>query len=380
MIKIAFLIRSLGYGGAERQLVTLAKGLDRKRFDVTVLHFYSDGPLAEVLKESGIKTISLKKRGRWDLFGFLLRFVRHIKLIRADVIHGYLGTSNLLILLCKSFSPQTRMIWGVRASNVDLSRYDWLPRLTFQVERLFSRFADLIIVNSNAGQAHCLAHGFLAERMVVISNGIDAERFKPDREAGARLRAEWGVSEKTILIGLVGRLDPMKDHATFLRAAALMCEGRYDVRFVCVGGGPESYRQEMQQLTRELGISENVVWPGVRADISAIHNALDIASSSSAYGEGFPNVIGEAMACGVPCVVTDVGDSALIVGDTGVVVAPQDPEALAAGWVSCLQKDRTAMGMKARLRITENFSVPRLVEQTQAAILRIFNSDEVFGG
>jgi glycosyltransferase involved in cell wall biosynthesis len=204
--------------------------------------------------------------------------------------------------------------------------------------------------------------------MVVISNGIDTERFQPDSEAGAKVRSEWGISEKIILIGLVGRLDPMKDHPTFLKAAALLCKEREDVHFVCVGIGSEHYTLELQQLTSELDISEKVIWAGGRSDMPTVHNALNIASSSSSYGEGFANVIGEAMACGVPCVVTDVGDSAWIVGDTGIVVPPKNPEALAAGWNSLLNlavTERVALAEKARKTIVENFSLRNLVQKTE---------------
>jgi glycosyltransferase involved in cell wall biosynthesis len=204
--------------------------------------------------------------------------------------------------------------------------------------------------------------------MVVISNGIDTERFQPDSEAGAKVRAEWGVSENTILIGLVGRLDPMKDHPTFLKAAALLSEERQDVRFVCVGVGEETYAKELYQLTNKLGILEQVIWAGGRSDMPKVYNALNIASSSSSYGEGFANVIGEAMACGVPCVVTDVGDSAWIVGDTGIVVPPKNPEALAAGWNSLLNlavTDQVALAEKARKTIVENFSLRNLVQKTE---------------
>ncbi|MEW5855959.1 MAG: glycosyltransferase [Cyanobacteriota bacterium] len=370
MIKIAFLIRSLNYGGAERQLITLVKALDKKKFNITVLYFYCGGALEKDLQDSGIQLISLEKRDRWDGAGFLWRLVRHLKRINPNVLHGFMCTSNLLTIFLKLFFPSTKMIWGVRASNVDLSRYDWLLRLIFKLECLFSPFADLIVVNSHAGQAYHLAHGFPADKMVVIPNGIATECFKPDKEARVRVRAEWNIAEDTILIGLVGRLDPMKDHPTFLKAAALLCQERENVRFVCVGSGAESYAQELCRLSDKLGISQKVIWAGARTDMPAVHNALDIATSSSAYGEGFPNIIGEAMACGIPCVVTDVGDSAWIVGDTGVVVGKQNPEALALGWVACLERERSVLGLKARSRIVENFSVKQLVKQTEVVLWR----------
>jgi glycosyltransferase involved in cell wall biosynthesis len=371
MIEIAFLIRSLNYGGAERQLITLVKALDKRKFNITVLYFYSGGALEKDLQDSGINLICLEKRDRWDVFGFLLRLVRHLKRINPNVLHGFMGTSNLLTIFLKMFFPSTRMLWGVRASNVDLSRYDWLFSLIFKLECLFSRFADLIVVNSYAGQTYHLAHGFPADKMVVIPNGIDTERFKPDKEARARVRAEWNIAEDTILIGLVGRLDPLKDHPTFLKAAALLCQEVENLRFVCVGSGLESYANELYSLSQELGISNKVIWAGARTDMPAVHNSLDIAASSS-YTEGFPNVIGEGMACGVPCVVTDVGDSALIVGETGVVVPPKDPEAIAAGLKQVvLQKScntDSTPDIRLRMRIVTSFNCTKLIENYSAVL------------
>jgi glycosyltransferase involved in cell wall biosynthesis len=371
--KVVFLIRDLNYGGAQRQLVTLVKGFDKQSFDVSVLYFYSDSPLEKDLRDSDIPIICLEKRGRWHLFGFFWRLVQHLKYIHPDVLHGYLGESNLLTILLKPFFPSTQMIWGVRESNTNPDYYGWLGRLLSFVNCFLSRFADLIIVNSHAGQAYYLEYGYFADRMVVIPNGINTEKFKPDPESGSKVRAEWGISKDTILIGLVGRLDPMKDHPTFLKAAALLCEHRQDVRFVCVGRGPENYAQELYHLINELGISEKVIWAGARADMPAVHNALDIAASSSCYGEGFSNAIGEAMACGVPCVVTDVGDSAWIVSDTGVVVPVKNPEALKTAMKRLIDNIDTPDSNRhyIRQRIIEQFSVLQLVLKTQETILGI---------
>ena len=365
MLKIAFLIPSLNYGGAERQLVTLVKSLDKNNFDITVLYFYSGGSLEKDLENSGVKTISLEKRGRWDLFSFFLHLIRHLKNIQPEILHGYLSTPNLLTIFIKPLFPSTQMIWGVRASNDDLSRSDWLSRLLFPWECFLSRFADLIIVNSHAGRAYHLAHGFPGNKMVVIPNGIDTERFKPDLEARLKVRSEWGILEETILIGLVGRFDPKKDHPTFLKAAALLCKERQDIGFVCVGSGSENYTQELYQLAEQLDISEKVIWAGTRPDMPAVYNALDIASSSSAYGEGFANVIGEAMACGVPCVVTDVGDSAWIVENTDIVVPHQNPEAMAEGWSLLIKQQQyknPVIKFKTRSRIISEFNCNKLVQ------------------
>jgi glycosyltransferase involved in cell wall biosynthesis len=366
--KVAFIIRDLNYGGAQRQLITLVKGMDKQSFDVTLLYFYSGGLLLKDLKDSGCRIICLEKQGRWDVLGFFWRLFQHLKTIHPDVLHGYLGESNLAIMFLKPFFPSTRIIWGVRESNTTPDRYGWLGRLLSLLGCSLSAFTDLIIINSHAGKDYFISQGYPSDKMVVISNGIDTERFQPDLEARVRVRAEWGVSENTILIGLVGRIDPMKDHPTFLKAAALLSKERQNVRFVCIGVGEEAYAKELYQLTNDMGISEQVIWAGGRSDMPAVFNALNITCSSSSYGEGFSNAIGEAMACGILCVVTDVGDSAWIVGDAGIVVPPKNPEALSAGWNSLLNlalTDRLALGEKARKTIVEKFSVLNLVQKTE---------------
>lgn len=368
MIRILFLNRRFDYGGAERQLIELVKGLDKTRFEVSLATFYDGGGLRQEIEAvEGVKLISLRKKARWDLLSFLWQLWRVARRHDPQIIHGYLDVANILSLLVGRSLGAT-VVWGMRASYMDLSHYDWLLGLSFRLERLLARSADLIIVNSKAGHAHHVARGFPADKMVVIPNGIDTERFNLDAKAGAEVRAEWGIPEDTTLIGLVARLDPMKDHWTFLKAAALLCKERDDVRFVCVGGGPECYARELRQFAEDIGVSDKVLWTGSRVDMPAIYNALSITTSSS-YGEGFPNTIGEAMACGVPCVVTDAGDSAWIVGDTGVVVPRRDPEALAGAWGACLRRDLGDMGRRARARVVEHFSLKQLVQQTEKAIL-----------
>jgi glycosyltransferase involved in cell wall biosynthesis len=163
----------------------------------------------------------------------------------------------------------------------------------------------------------------------------------------------------------------MKDHPNFLQAAALVSQKVNKIKFVCVGTGTESYAQKLLTLTAELSLTEKVIWAGARSDMLAVHNALDIAVLTSVNGEGFPNVIGEAMACGTPCIATDVGDSAWIVDDLGTIVPPQNPAALAEAICNTVAslKNNQIDPIQIRQRIIDNFSVLKLVENTKTAIL-----------
>lgn len=364
-MKIIILTRSLHYGGAERQLVALAKGLHHCGHSVKVATFYPDGPLQIDLDRAGIPVHYLEKKGRWDMFGFLIRTYCFIRDEAPDILHGYLVVPNLLVAMFRPLFPKTKIVWGVRASDMDLTQYDWLARLSFSASSRLSHCADLIIVNSHCGMEYHSKQGYPLNKMIVIPNGIDTERFKPNAEDRVRLRAEWGVTENEKLIGIVGRLDPMKDHITFLNAAALLAKENANIRFVCVGDGDKDYREMLHQMGSELGLGARLLWTGARADASAVYNAFDIATSSSRFGEGFPNVVGEAMSCGIPCVVTNVGDSAVIVGDTGIVVPPRDPRELADGWNRSLLDARSIPINEIRNRILQEYSLLSLIEHTE---------------
>jgi glycosyltransferase involved in cell wall biosynthesis len=354
----------LNYGGAERQLVILAKGLRERGHDVVIALCYSGGPLEQELREAGVRIRPLHKRGRWDVLAFLCQLTQAVREERPAILHSYLTDQNLIAVLLKPLFPSIKIVWGVRCSMMDLNRYNWLPGLSLKLTCRLARFADAIIANSHCGREHHVALGYPAQKTVVISNGIDTKRFRPDPKARDRIRAEWGVTEHEKLIGLVGRLDPMKDHSNFLNAAALLVREGKQFRFVCVGDGPIEYRASLQKLARTLGLEEYIIWVSARADVSDIYSALDLLVSSSSFGEGFSNVIGEAMACGVPCVVTNVGDSAWVVGDQGKVVPPKNPVALRSAIQQVLNQ-KAYDPAQIRQRVSDQLSVNSLVTNTE---------------
>jgi glycosyltransferase involved in cell wall biosynthesis len=202
--------------------------------------------------------------------------------------------------------------------------------------------------------------GYASDKMIVIPNGFDLNSFKPDREARLSVRGELGIPEDAFIIGSVARFDPQKDHGNFIKAAAILRADVPNVNFVLCGDGIIYDNAELTQWIDTKGLREHVHLLGRREDIPGVINALDIVSSTS-FSEGFSNAVGEAMACGVPCVVTDVGDSAFIVGDTGRVVPPKDPAALALAWRDLIEMDEEArrrLGDEARRRIEKSFNLP----------------------
>lgn len=360
--RILLLIPSLEAGGAERQLIALAKALNDWGMAITVATFYAGGRLwSELAGHKEVVVLSLgKKPGVWNLPMFVLRLWQLVRTVRPDVIHGYMsGGPNELTLVMGKVSG-ARTVWGLRASDVDTAVYGRLSSVIFRVGATLSKWPDLIIVNSEAGRRHHLANGYRGDRMRVIRNGIDTSRFRPDPAAGPEYRREWGITPGAQVIGLVARIDPMKDHPTFLEAAALMVRRRPETRFVCVGSGPRAQCEYLLVRTRALGLENHVVWSQERSDLERLYNAFDLATSASAFGEGFSNALGEAMSCGVPCVATDVGDAAIIVGPTGAIVPPRDPVALADAWermLSLAPHARRTLGQEARTRMVERFSL-----------------------
>jgi glycosyltransferase involved in cell wall biosynthesis len=368
-VKILILIRVLSIGGAERQVAILARGLRKEGHSVKVAVFYGGGALEADLENADVPLINLDKKSRWDVFGFLGRLIRAVRRERPDVIYSFLPVANILTAFLIPFFPRIKMVWALCASNLDLAPYDWLVRATGRLEVWLAPLARVIISNSYSGRDYAINDGFPEAKIKVVPNGIDTLRFCPDREAGQKVRAEWEIGKNESLIGLVGRLDPMKGHACFLRAAALLHQKYPNARFVCVGEGPDTYRRSLLALTEELRLDDRIIWAGSRTDMPAVYNALDMAVSSSLYGEGLANMVGEAMACGIPCVVTQVGDSAWVVGETGIVVPPDNPEALADGIETLLrriEKEGPELSRGVRQRIERNLSVESLVKNTLA--------------
>ena len=355
---ILFLIPQLTTGGAQRQLVILATGLKHMGFPVNVAVFHGGGVLEADLKEAKIPIVDLGKR-RWGIPFHYFHLIGLLRREHPNVLYSYLSVANDWSALVKPWFPSIRIIWGIRASRVDLHNHDWQGRLTYRLEARLARFANKIICNSYAGLRVSVERGIPGSKLCVIPNGIDVEQFRPFRAHREEFRREWKIKKTEKLIGLIARLNPIKDHTTFLQAAALLARERKDVRFICVGDGSKAYEAKLRKLAGNLDLDNVLIWTGDRQDMQIVYNGLDILALSS-YSEGFPNVIGEAMACGVPCVVTDAGDSALIVDDTGEVVPIRNPVALKDGMNRMLrriEKGKIALSQRNRDRVVKEFSV-----------------------
>jgi glycosyltransferase involved in cell wall biosynthesis len=367
-MKLLFLIRDLGVGGSQRQLAVLAAGLARRGHDVAVAVLYTGGSLESLLDRSGARLLSIGKTSRWHLVGPLVRLRRLFLSEHPDLIYAFLPSQTTLAALLLPQKLNTKLIFGLRAGAMQLDQYDALNALTYRSEAWLSRCADLVIANARAVRADAIVRGLPADRISVVPNGIDTEAMQPDAAAGRALRHAWGFCDDEFVIGCVARLDPMKDHATLLHAAAAFARDHSDARFVCVGSGAMAYGQKLKALANSLGLTDRVVWAGEIGDMKAAYNSFDIATLSSSFGEGFPNVLAEAMACGTPVAATDVGDVRLIAGELGEVVPPKRPDLLCEGWRRLRQRlaqDPALLKNASRGTIIANYALDRMVRRNE---------------
>jgi glycosyltransferase involved in cell wall biosynthesis len=370
-MKVLILVRKLDTGGAERQTAQLARALAAKGVTVTVVTFYPEGPFYRDLIALGIRLVSLDKRGRWEAVRFLWRLHRTIARENPDLMYSILDVPNVLSALLRILRPRTVLVWSLLISEMPARSLGRLAILFRLMELWLSRVPDVIISNSFSGRADAIRRGFPPARTIVLQNGIDTDLFHIDRAAGVAQRAAWGLAEDERLIGVVARVDPMKGHDVFLEAASRVLRTDPAVRFVVVGEGDPEYLQVLKRLADRLGLANMITWAGAHEDMRPVYNALDMLCMPSIYGEGMPNSVGEGMACGVPCVVTDVGDAASMVGELGTVVPGGDAEALAGACRAVLalsDGERAALGVALRERVIEDMGIERVDRRAQEVI------------
>ncbi len=360
--KIVFLCRSLSIGGAERQLIMLARGLVARGYAVTILTFYAcaDGYIA-----NDLNVIHLKKKSRWHVWSFVTHVLSMIKAEKPDVVYSFLCIPNILICLFKGLSllKNVRVVIGFRGSFMKWSDYDMVSLITAKIEACLSRFADVVIANSMAGMTELKRRGFKVRHAYVIQNGVDTDAFVPDTDAGRQWRIRYGLPEGKPIVAIVARLDPMKDHETFLLAARELQDRYPNVCFAVVGAGDLSYTKHLQELSTAIGIDDERLF-FITCGHALNYNGFTVVCLTSAYGEGFSNVLCEALSCGIPCIATDVGDARVIVPDAHDIVAPKDYHALAKRVGTYLDDAKIIDRMYLRQHIVQNFSVNQMVDRS----------------
>lgn len=376
-IRVAHVIPDLAIGGAETALVRLLEGLDGARFASLVVTLRDGGELVERARRAGVRVVSLGMRTRLPSPLTLRRLRAALVPFAPDVVQGWMYHGNLAAWTAtRLVQPRPALAWNVRQSLAGLDHERGLTRLVIRANARLSSAADAIVNNSRASATQHADRGFDARRVEIIPNGFDTDVFRPDEEARAEVRAQLGIAPGSLVAGMVARFDPVKRHDLFLDAVARARRDGLDVHALLVGSGIVQENAALaRRITRER-LDGSVHLLGARHDVARLLPALDVLVSAS-WTEGFPNAVGEAMACGVPCVVTDTGDCAAMVGDAGVVVPPGDGAALARALPEMLRRpahERSAMGARGRTRIAADYTLAACTARYAALYAKLATS------
>ncbi len=368
-MKVMHVITSLDIGGAEQMLRRLVTADSHIAVSHSVVTMIAGGPLQAPIEAAGIPVTALDMTPSAASMTGLWHLSRLIRRQKPDLIQTWLYHADLAATLALQLSGRRRMtslIWGLRCSDMHAGHATPRHRLILRCLAFLSRRPELIISNSSSGVRVHAAAGYRPKRWLVIPNGFRTQEFAPNPQQRAKMRAELGLAETDFAVVLCARVAPMKDHQTFVHAAEIFARQMPHGRFVLIGRNTDRTNTGLDRAIRDSAIADRFLRLGERDDVAAILPAMDLATVTSAFGEGFPNVLGEAMATGIPCVASAVGDAAEVIGDTGIVVPTRDPQATAAAWLEMFNKGpqgRGELGLIARRRIEQEFTMASVVDR-----------------
>jgi glycosyltransferase involved in cell wall biosynthesis len=360
-IRVVHIISGLLTGGTESTLYKLLVHMDSARFEHAVVSL-ADGvwPMVARIEGLGVPVYRIGFRAKAPSPVATLRLASLVRGLHPDLIQGWMYHGNVAAQMLSAVLPATiPVVWNICATQSALHHQNLTTAIAIWLgARLSSLPARIITDSVSCARVHQRDLKYTASNWEIIPNGFDLRQFQPSPAARLDVRSELFLAPDTLLVGLIGRYHPVKDHDGFLKAAALLSQRTPKAHFLLAGRGVRD-NQALVNQALSLGLSRTVHFLRERGDMPRLTAALDIAVSSS-YSESFPNVVGEAMCCGVPCVVTDVGDSAWLVGDTGLVVPPRDPAALAAACGDLAMQGSEArhrLGLRARQRVVDRFAI-----------------------
>lgn len=375
-MKILHIIVGLGVGGAELMLKRLAESHRHSTiYEHKIISLTTVGKVGLELRKLGVDVRSLEMGSVLDVPRVLWKLSRIIKLETPGIVQTWMYHADLLGGLAARFAGNRRIVWGIRTTDVQAGGVRATTLVRKVCAWLSSKIPHTIVCAADASRRAHITVGYDATRMTVVPNGFDLTRLVATPEQRVGLRQMCGFDDTHLVVGTLGRFNPAKDHANFVRAAGLVAQRHPEVRFLMVGRELTSDNAVLMHWIQQTGCADRFVLLGERADVAVCLSAMDIFGLSSRT-EGFPNVVGEAMAMGVPCVVTDVGDAAMLVADTGVVVPKEDSSALALGLGQLLMLEADvlhAQGQMARQRIVAEFTIMRARDRFEAVYQRVAN-------
>lgn len=365
-LRVTVVVTGLGIGGAEHALLNLLSRLDRTRFEVAVVVLGLEDALLPQYRAAGIEPVMLRMRpGRWPL-RTARRLVDTLRELAPDIIQGWMYHGNLAASFAAArLSPRPVVCWSVRDTPEAAHGHSLFTQVVIRLSGWYVKRVDRIFNVSSRSLAYCAERfGWPAERTEVLPNGVDMARFRPDPALRLQVRAELRLADEP-LIALVARWSPVKNHALFVAAAVRLRERCPRARFLLVGKGLDAANPELAGLLARSGLGNSALLLGPRHDVERLYAAADIAALTS-HSEGFPNVLAEAMACGVPVTSTDVGDARQIVGPGGRVLVP-DADVFAATWAAWLDapSELARLGMAARDHIGRHYAIEAVAQRLQ---------------
>lgn len=372
-IRVCFVITALGVGGAEHALLKLLGRLDRALFEPSLIVLGQQDDLLPRFQAIGIEPVMLRLTpGRWPL-AEIGRFLAAVRAIAPDILQGWMYHGNLAASFAAArLQPAPLVCWSVRDTPDAAHAHSLFTRLVIRFSGVYlNRVATIFNVSARSAEFCARNLGWPAERTALLPNGVDTGLFKPDAEARASLRGRLGLADDAPVIGMVARWSPVKNHALFLAAFAALLKRRPAARAVLVGKGLAADNPELMRIVSALGLENACHLLGPQAAVHQLYPAFDVLALSS-RSEGFPNVLVEAMSCGVPVVSTDVGDAPDIVGEGGRIVA-HEAEAMAAA-LDELCQGGPALGAAARERVEQRYGLDAVVQGLQQCYLRLHAS------
>src|SRR3984957_3464786 len=368
--RVLHIVPDLRTGGAETMLVRLIHNGDRSQFEHQVLSLRSKGDFGAILEQASIRVDALGIRGWADGVLKLAALRRIIRSFRPDIVHTWLYHANVIGVVAAFMWSDAGVVWGLHSGWLAINHTKRLTRIMRAIGAQLSGWLPKNII--------CCAHsvrefhaglGYARDKLTIVPNGVELERFHPDEFARRKLRSEWDVSPSQLLIGMVARFDPQKDFCTFLDAAVIVRRQHPNARFILCGPGFEPSNEQVVQELGKRNLQQNFILLGFRSDIPRVMAALDTLVLSSVYGEAFPLVVIEAMACGVPVVASDIGDIQRAIGRSGKAVQPRSPRQFAEGilyYARLPDEERRSVAASARERVATMFTLSSAVDQHEA--------------
>lgn len=379
-MKIIHIITGLPMGGAEMMLFKVLSAMDLKKFPAEVICLSTKVELVERIEALGVKVHVLGMKGGIPTPSGLTKLVKIIKKVEPDVVQTWLYHADFIGGLAAKFFSKSKIVWNIRSGDLVFRNNKWHTYLTAKLCAWMSPWVpDTILTNSHNAHINHAKAGYSDKKFKVIPNGFDMDTFKPSKIFKTKLKQELGIHESATILGTVGRFHYQKDFNTFIKTAAILGEKHPDLHFCMCGPRINTENESLMSWINKTKLKDRIHLLGIRHDVHTILPAYDIFMSSSSCGEAFGNVIGEAMACSVPCVVTDVGDSAIIVDDTGLVVPPCDAARLAEAADSLLKlsaTQRDEMGALARQRVMNEYSLATIANAYSYFYLQLTSVSE----